>query len=327
MIPFLIRRFLQLIPTFVLACVLVYVLIQAAPGDFLSQFRENPRVTPEALELLKRKFGLDRSYLEQFWIWFTNFIRGDLGISFSHSSRPVWDLIAPPMWNSMILVIFSLILSYAIAIPVAIYGATRPYSTFDRLFSVFSYFGLGIPSFFFGLLAIYMLLTLKQNTGWDVPITGKSSSNSINPTPWQYFGDVFMHALVPSVILALRSISSESRVLRAQLMEVMGQDYMRTAKAKGLEYQKLMYKHAFRNAVLPIVAGLGGLLPAFLSGSGFIEVVFAWPGLTPLLLQAVQEQDIYVLMSTTALTTILYIVGNMLSDILLAAVDPRIRYS
>lgn len=327
MIPFLIRRFLQMVPTFVLACVLVYVLIQAAPGDFLSQFRENPTITPEALENLKRKFGLDKGYIEQFWLWFTNFLRGDLGISFSHSSRPVWELVAPRMWNSMILVVFSLLLSYAIAIPVAIYSATRPYSPLDRLFSVLSYFGLGIPSFFFSLLAIYALLSIQQTWGWDMPISGKSSSKLTDPTPLRYIWDVFLHSLVPSIILALRSISSESRVLRAQLMEVLGQDYMRTARAKGLEYQKIMYKHAFRNAILPIVAGLGGLLPAFLSGAGFVEVVFAWPGLTPLLLESVQTQDLYVLMSTTALTTILYIIGNMLSDILLAAVDPRIRYS
>ncbi|GEM49946.1 ABC transporter permease [Deinococcus cellulosilyticus] len=327
MLQFLIRRFLQLIPTFVLATVFVYVIIQAAPGDFLTQFRENPSVTPQALEALKAKFGLDKSYLEQFWLWFTNFLRGDFGISFSHSSRPVWDLVAPRMWNSMILVIFSLLLSYAIAIPVAIYSATRPYSFLDRFFSIFSYFGLGIPSFFFSLLAIYVLLITQQNFGWDMPISGKSSSNLVDPTPARYAWDVFIHSLVPSIILALRSISSESRVLRAQLMEVLGQDYMRTARAKGLAYQKIMYKHAFRNAILPIVAGLGGLLPAFLSGAGFVEVVFAWPGLTPLLLEAVQTQDLYVLMSTTALTTILYIVGNMLSDILLAAVDPRIRYN
>lgn len=327
MLPFLFRRLLQSIPTFVLATIVLFLIVQAAPGDFLTQLSQNPRVTPERLAQLRENYQLDKPMLVQYWTWFTNFLKGNLGISFA-ANQPVWDLVAPRLWNSLILVIISTVLSYALGIWIGIYGALRPYSWQDRLISVFAYFGLGIPSFFFALLVIFGLVTLKQNTGWDIPITGKSGGAlAATATPLQNAWDIFKHALAPSIVLALREISGQSRFIRGQMLEVMGQDYIRTARAKGLDYNKVVYKHAFRNAVLPLIAGLGGLLPALIGGAGFVEVVFAWPGLTPLLLDSLGNQDLYVIVSTTAIATILYIVGNILADILLAAVDPRIRFS
>ena len=141
------------------------------------------------------------------------------------------------------------------------------------------------------------------------------------------FWDVFLHALIPSIILVLRGISGESRFIRGQMLEVLGQDYIRTARAKGLNDRSVVYKHAFKLAMLPTVAGIGGLLPGLIGGAGFVEIVFNWPGLTPLQLTALNNQDIYILMAVTALGTVLYMIGNLLSDLLLAAVDPRIRYS
>jgi len=138
---------------------------------------------------------------------------------------------------------------------------------------------------------------------------------------------VFLHALIPSIILVLRGISGESRFIRGQMLEVLGQDYIRTARAKGLNDRAVTYKHAFKLAMIPTIAGLGGLLPALIGGAGFLEIVFNWPGLTPLQLTALGNQDIYILMAVTALGTLLYMIGNLLSDLLLAAVDPRIRYS
>ena len=326
MLPFLFRRFLQFIPTFVIATLVLFFIVQAAPGDFLTQLSQNPRVTPERLAQLRTNYLLDQPLWTQYFRWFTNFLRGNLGISFV-ANQPVWDLVGPRLWNSLILVIISTVLTYALGLFVGIYGALRPYSWGDRFASIFAYFGLGIPSFFFGLLVIFGLVTLKQNTGWDVPITGKSSGALQDPGFWRSGWDVFLHALAPSIVLALRSISSESRFIRGQMLEVMGQDYIRTARAKGLGSNSVTYKHAFRNASLPLVASLGGLLPALIGGAGFVEVVFAWPGLTPLLLDSLAQQDVYVIVSTTAIASLLYIVGNLISDLLLAAVDPRIRFS
>ena len=326
MLPFVIRRIFQLIPTFLLGTIILFVIVQAAPGDFLTQLTQNPKITPERVAVLRANYGLDQSGLVQYWRWLTHFLTGDLGTSFS-ANRPVWEVVAPRLLNSLILVVLSTVLTYVLAVLIGVYGALNPYSLADRFLSVLAYFGLGIPSFFFALLVLYGLVVIKQNTGWDVPIGGKTSGTLDNPGVLRNAWDIFIHALIPSVILALRGISSESRFIRAQMLEVLGQDYIRTARAKGLEGRVVVYKHAFRNASLPLVAGLGGLLPALISGAGFIEVVFNWPGLTPLLLDALGNQDLYVVVSTTALSTLLYIIGNVISDLALAAVDPRIRYN
>lgn len=325
MATFVFRRFLQFIPTFLLATLVLFMIVQAAPGDFLTQLSQNPRITSERLDQLRTIYQLDQPVWVQYWTWLTNFVQGNLGDSFA-AAQPVWDLAAPRIWNSLILVLFSTVLAYVLGIAIGVYGALRPYSGFDRFLSVFAYFGLGIPSFFFGLLVIFGLVTLKQNTGWDVPIVGKSSVGA-DLSGWQRTWDIFLHALAPSIVLALRSISSESRFIRGQMLEVLGQDYVRTARAKGLANRTVTYKHAFKNAAIPLVAGLGGILPGLLTGAGFVEVVFAWPGITPLLLDSLATQDLYVVISITALSTLLYIVGNIISDILLAVIDPRIRFS
>jgi peptide/nickel transport system permease protein len=326
LLPFLFRRLLQFIPTFLLSTLVLFFIVQAAPGDFLTQLSQNPKITPERIDQLRQIYWLDRDVWSQYYRWLTNLLQGNLGTSFA-ANQPVWLLVGPRLWNSLILVIIATILSYGIGLLVGIYGALRPYSFGDRITSIFAYFGLGIPSFFFALLVIFGLVTLKQNTGWDVPITGKSSNALTNPGFFLNTWDVFLHALAPSIVLALRSISSESRYIRGQMLEVLSLDYIRTARAKGLGSNSVVYKHAFRNAALPLVAGLGALLPALIGGAGFIEVVFSWPGLTPLLLDSLANQDLYVVVSTTAIATLLYIIGNILADVLLALVDPRIRFN
>ncbi|ABF45638.1 ABC-type oligopeptide transport system, permease component [Deinococcus geothermalis DSM 11300] len=326
MIPFLLRRLLQLIPVFLLSTVLVFFIIQAAPGDFASTLRGNPAIKPETVAQVIRRYHLDQPVYVQYFAWLGNFLRGDLGVAFTEN-RPVWEVLAPRIGNSLILVGLSTLLTYLIAIPVGVYGAVRPYSLGDRLISFVTYFGLGIPSFFFMMLVMFLMVTLKQKFGWDVPISGKSSSTLGDVPQWRYILDVLIYALPPSFVIALRSISSESRLLRGQMLEVLNQDYIRTSRAKGLTQNRTVYKHAFRNAVLPLVAGLGGLLTGLISGAGFVEVTYGYPGLTPRLLEALSTQDLYLLVSTTSLTVVLYVIGNLISDVLLAAVDPRIRYS
>jgi len=327
-LQYITRRVLQFIPTFLLATLLAFLITQAAPGDFLSALKENPSVRPETIARLRERFGLDQPVLVQYFYWLKNMLfNGYLGESFQYH-RPVTEIIAGPFLNSLILVAISTILHFAVSIPIGVYSAMRPYSLGDRFFTTMAYLGLGVPSFFFGLLAIYAMLKLKQSFGWDLPLGGKSSS-VLSPDigEWRRFWDVFLHALVPSIILVLRGISSESRFIRGQMLEVINQDFIRTARAKGLADRKIVYKHAFRLAVIPTIAGLGGLLPALIGGAGFLEIVFNWPGLTPLQLTALNNQDLYILMAVTAIATILYMVGNLLADLLLATVDPRIRYS
>lgn len=328
MLPYILRRLLQFIPTFLLATFLAFIITQAAPGDFLSQLKENPSVRPETIARLRQQFGLDQNWLVQYALWMKNMLlNGNLGESFQYK-RPVSEVIWGPVFNSMILVLLSTFLHYLISIPVGVYSALKPYSWGDRAFTFLSYIGLGVPSFFFALLVIYAMLKLKQTFGWDLPLGGKSSSTlSPDVSSWRYAWDVFLHALIPSAILVLRGISGDSRFIRGQMLEVLNQDYIRTARAKGLANRGIVYKHGFRIAMIPLIASLGGLLPGLLGGAGFIEIVFNWPGLTPLLLTALGNQDLYILMAVTALSTILYMFGNLLSDLLLAFADPRIRYN
>jgi peptide/nickel transport system permease protein len=326
-LPFIFRRFLNLIPVFIGATILAFLIVQAAPGDFLDTRRLDTRTKPETIERLERKFGLDKSVPVQYVLWLRNVVTGDLGTSFDYD-RPVLEVIGPRIGNSLILVIGNIILLYALAIPIGVYGAVRQYSLGDKTISVFSYFFLGFPSFFLALIAIYGLLQFKFATGGFLfPVSNMRSDNYDNLSVLGQIGDIAWHAVAPIVVLTVREVASFSRFMRAQMLEFLSQDYIRTARSKGLAERTVIYKHTLRNAVTPFIAGIGGILPALLSGAGFIEVVFNWPGLTPIFLDALNSQDVYIIVGTTAISLVLLIVGNLLSDLLLAAVDPRVRYS
>jgi peptide/nickel transport system permease protein len=326
MLGFMLRRFLNLIPVFIGATILVFLVIQAAPGDFLDARKLDPRTTPATIERLERQFGLDKSLPEQYVRWLGNFLRGDLGVSFD-SNVPVWDLIAPRIGNSALLVFGELFFLYLIAVPIGIYGAVRQYSLGDKAISLLSYFFIGFPSFFLALIIIYGLVTYKLQTGnLLLPVGGMTSENHDSLGFVGKILDVLWHALAPMLALLIGDIAGLSRTFRAQMLEFLNQDFVRTARAKGLSERTVIYKHTLRNALTPFIAGIGGLLPAILGGAGFVEVVFNWPGLTPVFLDALNSQDIYVNLSVAAVSLVLLVVGNLVSDFLLAAVDPRIRY-
>lgn len=327
MLPFIIRRLLNLIPVFFGATILVFIIVQAAPGDFLDSKRLDPRAKPEEIHRLERRFGLDKPVLVQYGYWVANLVHGDLGLSFAYD-RPVSEVIPRPIKNSMVIVIGNVILLYLIAIPVGVYGATRQYSLGDKIVSITSYFFLGFPSFFLGLIVIYLLLQFKFATGtFLLPVANMTSGNFDTMTPWQQFWDIAWHAVAPTLTLTIIQVASFARFMRAQMLEFLGQDYIRTARSKGLSERTVVYKHALRNAVTPFIATIGGVLPSLVSGAGFVEVVFNWPGITPMVLSAINSQDIYVFTGLTAITLVLLIFGNIISDLLLALVDPRIRYS
>jgi peptide/nickel transport system permease protein len=326
LLPYILRRFTNLIPVFIGATLLTFLIIQAAPGDFLDAKRLDPRTTPETINRIERQFGLDKPIFVQYGLWLKNFVSGNLGISFE-SNVPVWDLIAPKVLNSMILVFGSTILLYFIAIPVGIYGAVRQYSLGDKTISLFSYFFLGFPSFFFALILIFAILQLNWGLNAKIlPVGGMTSEYYDSLSPIGKVANILWHTLAPMIALLLRSIAGESRSFRAQMLEFLNQDFVRTARAKGLSQRTVIYKHTLRNAITPFVANIGGLLPAIFSGAGFVEVVFNWPGLTPVFLEALTSQDIYVNVSIGAITLVLLVFGNLISDFLLGVVDPRIRY-
>ena len=326
MFAYILRRVVHLIPTFIGATLLAFVIIQLAPGDFLTQRALDPNIQQDTLQRLRSQFGLDQPIYVQYILWMENLLKGNLGYSFSYQ-QPVLQLIWPRILNSLVLVGLSTVLLYIIAIPLGIFGAIRQYTLGDQISSFLAYAFIAVPSFFLSLIAIYLILRPKFATGVEVfPVGGMTSSGFDDFSPWRKFLDVSRHVVVPALIAVSNDIAGFSRLLRGQMLDYLSQDFIRTARAKGLAERGVIYKHALRNAIIPFVAGIGGILPGLIGGAGFVEVVFTWPGVTPFFLDAVQNQDLYVLTGILTLSLLLLMVGNLLSDLLLAWVDPRIRY-
>jgi len=330
---YLVKRLFQLIPTFVGATMLMFLISQLVPGDFFNAKALEPNVRPETIQRMRAEFGLDKPIYVQYVNWMKNVVTGNLGQSFV-SNQPVWNRIANPMRNSMYLALFAIVILWVIAVPAGVYSAVRQYSLGDQTVSVLSYLGLATPNFFLAqVLILTLFLTRTLTKDWFgfnqliFPVAGMTSSNYLNMSPWGQFWDVMWHMFVPALVVATAGMAGFTRVLRAQMIEYLGSDFIRTARAKGVGHTKVTYKHALRPAIIPFVAGIGGLLPSLVGGSGLVEVVMSWPGITPTFLSALSSQDIYVVLGLLVITTILLMIGNVFSDLLLAAVDPRIRYN
>ncbi len=333
MFVYILRRLFQLIPTFIGATMLMFLISQLVPGDFFKAKELEPNVRPETIQRMRAEFGLDKPVYVQYVNWMKNLVTGNLGQSFV-SNQPVWQRIARPMRNSMYLAILSIILLWLVSIPAGVYSAVRQYSFGDQAVSVVSYLGLATPNFFLAqviILALFLTRTLTKDWfGFNqliFPVAGMTSSNYLSLSPWAQFWDVMWHMFIPSLVVATSGMAGFTRVLRAQMIEYLGSDFIRTARAKGVGHAKVTYKHALRPAIIPFVAGIGNLLPSLVGGAGLVEVVMSWPGITPTFLTALQSQDIYVVLGLLVITTLLLMAGNLISDLLLAAVDPRIRYN
>jgi len=324
MVPFILRRLIQGIPTLLLCSIVIFFVISLAPGDFLTPAKLNPGITQQQLDNLARNFGLDKSPLEQYLLWFRNMLTGDLGLSFMYQA-PVQNVIWSRIGNSMWLVVAILFINYAVAIPLGVYGAVKQNTLFDRVSNVFVYFMLGFPSFFLALIALYLLVQLQFATGIKLPIGGMTSDGFLQMNALEKLWDILKHIAIPALLVGIQSTAGLSRFLRALTLEVLNSDYIRTARAKGVSERSAIWKHTVRNAILPLVAGLGGTLPGLIGGAGFIEVVFAYPGITPMLLDALAAQDLYLIAGFTMVTTVLLVLGNIVADILTSVVDPRVK--
>lgn len=261
-----------------------------------------------------------------------------LGTSLA-SRNEAWILIAPRMLNSLWMALPAAILMYLLAIPIGIYSALHKYSIGDRVLTVFSLLGLAIPNFFFALICMALVVQVfSQNGCFILPIGGMSSYDlaDLNLCGFQEvdFGDFvwgrafdrMWHLIAPVTIVTLSSLAGLTRVMRGQMLETLGKDYIRTARAKGLKERSITYKHALRNAILVIIATIGDIIPYLLLGSGSVEFVMRWPGLTPLFIDSVRAHDTYVLMAILTVGVLLVMLGNIISDIAIALIDPRVRY-
>jgi peptide/nickel transport system permease protein len=322
MFVYTVKRLLQAIPTLLLASMLCFAIIQLAPGDYLDTYMENPQISRETIEQFRQQFGLDRSPVEQYWLWLQRVVtKGDFGISFAYQ-RPVSSLLWERVGATLLLSIASLILTWSIAIPLGIVGAVHQNQRSDRVLRFISYLAQGFPTLITGLLFLFL-----AQMSPIFPIGGMTSINHADLTPLGKILDIGWHMILPTLALSITSFAGLQRLMRGELLDVLRQDYIQTARAKGLPENRVIYVHALRNAVNPLITLLGFEFAGLLGGAFITETYFNWPGLGRLILQAFQAQDLYVVMASLMIGAVLLIVGNLLADLALKLVDPRIKLS
>ncbi|MBE9169028.1 ABC transporter permease [Pleurocapsales cyanobacterium LEGE 06147] len=318
---YIVKRLLQAILTLFLASVLSFTIIQLAPGDYLDTLRNDPQISPERLAQLSQQFGLDQPPLVQYWRWLVRVVTHfDFGTSFVYM-RPVSSLLIERIPATLLLAIASIIITWAIAIPLGIVSAVKQNTLIDKILRFISYFGQGFPSFITALL----LLFVAQITSPLFPVGGMTSIYYTDLSPVGKILDIGWHMILPTIALSITSFAGLLRLTRGQLLDVLRQDYIQTARAKGLPENKVLYVHALRNAINPLITLLGFEFASLLSGAFIAEFFFNWPGLGRLILQAVQAQDLYLVMASLMMGATMLIIGNLLADLLLKAVDPRIK--
>ena len=315
------KRLLQALLTLFLASVLSFAIIQLAPGDYLDTLRQNPQISSETINDLEQRFGLDQHPFVQYWYWLAGIItRFDFGTSFVYS-QSVTDLIIDRIPATLLLTFASIFFTWAIAIPLGIVGAIKQNQGLDRFLRVISYLGQGFPS----LITALFLLFVAQATSPLFPVGGMTS---INHNEFSFLGkvlDIGWHMILPTIALSITGFAGLQRITRGELLDVLRQDYVQTARAKGLPENRVIYVHALRNAVNPLITLLGFEFANLLSGAFIAEFFFNWPGLGRLILQAVLAQDLYLVMASLMMGALMLIVGNLLADLLLQQVDPRIK--
>lgn len=320
-ILYIIKRLLQGLLTLFLASALSFAIIQFAPGDYLDTLSQNPKISPETLEDLKIRFGLNKPPIEQYFFWLKQVVtKFDFGQSFIYS-RSVSSLLLERIPPTLLLSISSIIITWLIAIPLGIISAVQQNTIIDKFLRVISYLGQGFPSFITALI----LLIFAQNTSLLFPIGGMTSIGYNDFSNLGKIIDIAWHMILPTLALSITSFAGLQRLTRGQLLDVLRQDYIQTARAKGLPENKVLYVHALRNAINPLITLLGFEFASLLGGAFIAEFFFNWPGLGRLILQAVQVQDLYLVMASLMMGAAMLIIGNLLADLLLKLVDPRIK--
>jgi peptide/nickel transport system permease protein len=320
-VAYVAKRVLQALLTLLLASALSFFIIQLAPGDFLSVLDDNPVLSAATKQALRVQFGLDKTWIEQYGLWLGQIMRGNLGVSMQYQQQSVASLLGERVFATLLLAIASLVLTWLIAIPLGIVAAIHQNRWLDRALQLFSYTGQGFPSFITALI----LLIVAQQTSPLFPIGDMTSIYYADLTWLGKVLDILWHMTLPTIALTITSFAGLQRITRGELLDVLRQDYIQTARAKGLPENRVIYVHALRNAVNPLITLLGFEFASLLSGAFISEYFFNWPGLGRLILQSVMAQDLHVVMASLMLGAIMLIVGNLLADLLLKFMDPRIR--
>ncbi len=318
------KRLFFMIPLLLGITIICFGVMHLAPGSPTDmQTQMNPRASVEAQERLRAMYDLDKPLYQQYWIWLKKVAVFDLGTSFSSDRRPVAEKIWERIPITVLLNVLSLVLILMVAIPIGVLSAVHQNSLFDRLTSVFVFVGFAVPTFW---LALLLMIFFGIDLGW-LPISGLRSLNYEYMQPWTAFWDLVKHLILPVFLSAFGGLAGFSRFMRSNMLEVIRQDYITTARAKGLSERAVIYKHALRNALLPVITILGLSVPGFIGGSVIFETIFAIPGMGQLFYMAVMARDYPVVMGILYIGAILTLFGNLIADISYALADPRIRVS
>ena len=327
MIRYLVRRLLGAIPLVLGIATLVFFLVNLAPGD-PTMYVLSPGMTPEVVEQMRANYGLDRPVHIRYVKWMGAALTGDFGTSHTHN-RPVLDVLLTFLPNTILLSACALGLAFLVGIVVGTMQAVRQYSLMDQGMSVVMLFFYSMPSFWLALMLILMFSLFARNVWhWPIwfPASGMTSVDYEFLTLGGKLRDRVMHLVLPTMSLSLVMAAGIARFMRGSMLEVIRQDFVRTARAKGLPERSVIFKHALRNALIPIITLFGLYIPVLFSGTVFIEYVFAWPGMGKTLVDAITARDYPLVMAGTFFFAIMVVVGNLIADVLYAAVDPRIRY-
>jgi peptide/nickel transport system permease protein len=326
MAGYIARRLLGSIPLVLGIATIIFFVVNLAPGDPAALYFQQG-VSPEVLEQIRRNFGLDQPMHVRYWRWMVAFFTGDFGYSFAHA-RPVIDIIGETLWPTLILAGATLVLIFVLGVLTGVLQAVRQHRAVDRILSVISLFFYSMPSFWLGLM-LMLLFALKAHE-WGLPFALPPTGMMSVDYEYMSFGEQMLdrlrHLVLPVMTLSLVMAAGIARFTRGQMLEVIRQDYIRTARAKGLPERQVVMKHALRNSLLPVITLLGLYLPLLFSGSVFVEVIFSWPGMGRVIVDAIFQRDYPLVMATSFIFAVVVVLGSLVADILYAVADPRIRY-
>ena len=315
---YIIKRLLQTIPLLILVSIISFFIIRLSPVDPLAELKLNPSISKETLQAEQARLGLDKPLIVQYFLWAKGFVKGDLGVTTTGEKVSVKLMERIP--NTLLLAVVVIFLTWSVGVPLGILAGINWKTPFDRILTVITSIGMAIPSFFFAVL----LLIFAVKTGW-FPVGGLTSYNFNDMNLVHQIFDIAHHLFLPVVVLFTISLAGLQRQMRANLLDVLDSDYVKFARAKGLSEFKVIFKHALRNAINPMITLLGFEFSSLLSGAALTEYVFQYPGLGRLILEAVMKSDINLVMASLMIGAIMLIVGNLIADILLIITDPRIR--
>lgn len=321
MLHYLLRRTYQLVPLLLVISAFIYLLLYLMPGDPLYRMLEDvPNLRPQDYERLRKIYGLDDPVYIQYWKWLWQLILLNPGYSREYG-QPVIEIILPALKNTLVLTISAVVIGKVLAILLGIFSAVRQYSIGDYILTAVTFISYSVPAFWLGLMLI-ILFSVKL--GW-LPTSGIADSNLVAGS-WEAWWDYLKHMILPVAVLAISEIIQVQRFMRSSLLEVLRQDYLTTARAKGLSEQVVIGRHALKNALIPVVTIIAVTMPRVVGGSTVVETVFAYPGMGRLLFTSIMANDYVVAMTVVMIIAVTVVFFNLLADVIYGWLDPRIRY-